>query len=69
MNTKLKKYLNSIIDIDEDKMKEKRLKFAIHHTRRCAYLEQLRREGIKGKAYSDAVVKYDKELIGIPVWS
>lgn len=53
--------LNKINSYSAEDTINKRILWVQSHSKREEFLSSLRAEGKKGKAYSDAVVAYDKE--------
>lgn len=62
MNSKLRKYIGAIIDIDDQEVLRKQSKFVTYHNDRVLYQVSLERQGLTGKAYSDKMVAYDKKF-------
>jgi hypothetical protein len=63
MNNKLIKDISRITDPTPERLMQKRTAWAKVQQQRTSYCDNLKKQGYEGKAYSDAVVKYDK---GIP---
>lgn len=55
------KQMLGIHDANEKRQQMKRDLWLTHRTHRVAFLADLVKNGAKGKAYSDAVVAWDKE--------
>lgn len=65
MNKKLRNYLTQIRDITAQEQMRKQWLFHQYHTSRASYCEELRKEGLTGKDYSDKVVEYDSQIRNI----
>lgn len=53
--------LDQIFDPSPEKQKERRSLWASYKKVREEFLQQLRKQGLKGKQYSDAVIEWDRE--------
>lgn len=58
---KLHKYLSQITGVDYNEVLKRKMDFMNKYIKRVEYIDTLRDNGYHGKAYSDAMVKYDKE--------
>ena len=62
---KLRGYISQITGFDDNDIMMRRSAFMQKHLKRVEYLDALRDEGYYGKAYSDAVVAYDKQMLSV----
>lgn len=60
LNSKLKQQISQIVSVDISDTIARRLRWIEMHKAREDFLQSLRTKGLKGKDYSDEVVKYDK---------
>lgn len=61
-NNKFFRDVTKIFDADPEKLMQKRFLWGRVYDTRQEFLKTIRSEGCRGKEYSDAVVKFDKNI-------